>query len=97
MDEELNIRINPEKSRVETYVDGRLAKIDYGLSPGKIIYIHTEVPPELSGRGIASQLAYFALEYAREAGLKVVPECRFIKSYLKRHPEYQDLVSKEEI
>jgi predicted GNAT family acetyltransferase len=93
MEKNLDIRVNPDKSRIETYVDGKLAKIDYSLSPGKIIYIHTEVPAELEGRGIAGQLAHFALEYAREEKLQVVPICRYVQSYLKRHPEYQDLVN----
>jgi uncharacterized protein len=29
---------------------------------------------------------------ARSRGLKVVPRCSFVAGYLRRHPEYQDLV-----
>jgi predicted GNAT family acetyltransferase len=54
--------------------------------------IHTEVPEPLSGRGIASRLAHAALVYARENGLRVIPTCPFVRSYLERHPEFQELV-----
>jgi len=88
------IRNNPEQQRIETEVDGHLAKIAYRLAENKIIFTHTEVPPELEGRGIASQMAKFALEYAKQAGLQVVPLCPFVYSYIQRHPEYQELVVK---
>ena len=44
------------------------------------------------GQGIAEELAKFALNYARESNLKVIPSCRFVNAYIKRHQEYQDLV-----
>ena len=61
-------------------------------APGLIIYTHTEVPDALEGRGIGSKLARTVLDYARAAHLAVVPSCPFIRAYIARHPEYQDLV-----
>lgn len=55
-------------------------------------YHHTFVPPALRGGGIASQLAEYALQYARANGLKVRPTCPFVARYLQRHPEFQALV-----
>jgi predicted GNAT family acetyltransferase len=52
------------------------------------------VPSELEGKGIASKMAKFALEQIKEEGLKLVPLCPFIASYLKRHTEYKDLLAK---
>jgi predicted GNAT family acetyltransferase len=89
---EYAILVNSEQSRIETVIDGRLSKIDFQLNGGKIIYYHTEVPPELGGRGIASSMARFALEYAREQRLGVVPLCPFVAAYIERHPDYQSLV-----
>lgn len=86
------IRDNPEASRIETIVDGRRAQISYRLAEGVITYHHTYVPAELEGRGIGSRLVKFALEMARQRGLKVVATCSFVRSYLKRHPEYQDVL-----
>ena len=42
----------------------------------------------------AAALAKASLAYARENSLEVVPLCPFVRSYIERKPEYQDLVSK---
>jgi predicted GNAT family acetyltransferase len=47
----------------------------------------------LRGRGIAQLLAHAGLEYAKTHRLEVVPVCPFVKSYLEKHPEYQELVA----
>jgi len=91
--EALTIINNPAENRFETSIDGQLAKVEYRLmGDRKIALVHTEVPDELSGRGIAGQLAKFSLEYAHERGLSVLPYCPYIAAYLKRHPEYLDVV-----
>ena len=90
---DLIIRENPEKHRFEVDLgDGSLAIADYKLHPGKIIFIHTFVPPAHEGQGIGSALIRFALHAARERGLEVVPVCPFFAAYIKRHPEEQDLL-----
>lgn len=86
------VRDNPEKHQFEMIVDGHTALAAYRLTPGTITFTHTEVPKELGGRGIGSQLAKAALDQARERGLKVVPLCPFIKAYIEKHAEYQDLL-----
>ncbi|WP_291910399.1 GNAT family N-acetyltransferase [Chitinophaga sp. CB10] len=89
---EYNIIQNKEKHRFETTVDGHTGFIIYQTYPGGIAYVHTEVPPELEGRGIASALAKYVLEYARANNLKVKPLCPYVHAYMKRHPEYNDLL-----
>ncbi|HEY9257280.1 GNAT family N-acetyltransferase [Chitinophaga sp.] len=89
---ELTIQNNTTKHQFETVVDGHTALIAYTLFPGGIAYIHTEVPPELEGKGIAGQMAKYVLEYARENHLKVKPYCPYVNAYMKRHPEYNDLL-----
>lgn len=84
---------NPAKSRYETLVDGYLGMIEYELAGDTIALTHTEVDPELEGRGVAKALAKFALEDARRRGLRVVPDCPFVAAYIKRHPEYAALVA----
>lgn len=64
----------------------------YAESPGRIRLIHTEVPERLEGQGCATELAKFALDYARERHLRVDPICPFVVAYLKRHPEYTPIV-----
>ncbi|MFB6457910.1 GNAT family N-acetyltransferase [Chitinophaga sp. Hz27] len=89
---ELTITKNEEKHRFETTVEGHIGFIQYVESPGVIAYVHTEVPPELEGRGIAAQLAKYVLDYAREHHLRVKPLCPYVHAYMKRHPEYNDLL-----
>lgn len=90
----LNITHNESEQQFEVNVDGHVALAAYDIEDddGTIVFTHTEVPPELSGRGIANQLAKSALEYARTQKLKVKPQCAFIASYIKRHDEYGDLL-----
>ena len=70
------VRDNPALSRFELDHDGRTAVAYYQLAPGVITLRHTEVPPEMSGHGIGSQLVRGALEAARARSLKVVPNAR---------------------
>ena len=86
---------NEERNRFEVLIAGHLAVIDYRRRGNEIIYTHTGVPDELGGQGIASKMAKTALEYARAESLYVVPQCPFIRAYIRRHPEYKDLVSKD--
>jgi predicted GNAT family acetyltransferase len=86
------IRNNTRLHRFELDADGHTAVSYYKLAPGAITFTHTEVPKELSGRGIGSQLARGALEAARAQGLKVVAKCPFIAAYIAKHPEYRDLL-----
>ncbi|WP_371865854.1 GNAT family N-acetyltransferase [Dictyobacter kobayashii] len=58
-----------------------------------MVYLHTEVPPELEHHGLGSKLAQAALEEARTSHLSIVPECPFVAEYIQHHPEYQSLVA----
>ena len=90
---DLTVTNNTAENRFETTVDGYLSKIDYRrYGDDKIAYVHTEVPPELEGRGIASKMVRVALQYVRDHQLKLMPLCPFVKSYLQRHrDEWNDL------
>ena len=87
-----DIRHNEKESQFETVVDGKTAYAAYDLEePNRIVFTHTIVPEELSGRGIANQLVKTGLAHAREKKLTVVPQCSFVAAFIKRHPEYEDL------
>lgn len=87
-----DIRHNEAASQFETDVEGQTAYAAYDLEgSNRIVFTHTIVPDELSGRGIAGQLVKTALEHAREKKLTVVPQCAYVAAYIKRHPEYEDL------
>ena len=57
----------------------------------------TLVPEQYEGKGIAGALAKFALEYARSKNLKLIVYCPYVKMYMKRHPEYNDLLEENDI
>jgi predicted GNAT family acetyltransferase len=90
---EVTVTHNEEAQRFEASIGGLRAFINYGRSPGRIVFVHTEVPPPFEGHGLAGKLAGAALEFARVHHLRVVPLCPFISSFIGKHPEYQDLVS----
>jgi len=85
---------NEKESRFEWELEGHLAVLEYEFEDGVMALVHTGVPQALQGRGIAGQLAKFALEYAREHHLQVIPYCPYVKVYLERHPEYMDVVKR---
>jgi len=87
-----DVRKNEAQHRFELDVEGHLALAYYQLTPGVITFTHTEVPQELSGRGVGSRLAKGALDAVRALGLKVVPKCPFIAGYMAKHPEFNDLL-----
>jgi uncharacterized protein len=90
------VRDNPEQGRFEVFDDGELAgHSEYHLVEGAIAFDHTEVDRRFEGRGLGSTLARAELEEARRRGLEVLPYCPFVRSYLKRHREYVDLVPAE--
>ena len=54
-------------------------------------------PRSSKGRGVGSKLIRGALDAARDRGLKVVPQCPFVKAYIERHAEYRDLLGLAQI
>jgi predicted GNAT family acetyltransferase len=79
--------------RYEVHRNGELAGfLDYVVKRGRLALVHTETLPAHAGSGVAGAVARFALEDARARGLRVIPICPFVRSYLERHPEYADLV-----
>jgi predicted GNAT family acetyltransferase len=86
------VRNNASLGRYELDVEGHTAVAYYQRSADVVTFTHTEVPQELSGRGIGSRLARGALDAVRAEGLKVVAKCPFMAAYIAKHPEYADLV-----
>ena len=78
--------------RFELERDGHVAFLDYTLSGDVLGLVHTEVPEPLRSQGLASELAKTALEWARANHKKVDVICPTVAAYLKKHPEYSDLL-----
>ena len=83
---------NKAEHRYELMVESHLAATYYTLADGVITFVHTEVPPELGGKGVGSRLVKGALDQVRAAGLKVIAQCPFVKGYIDKHADYADLL-----
>jgi hypothetical protein len=86
------VRDNKALSRFELDVEGGVAFANYRITPAAVIITHTETPNALRGRGIASKLVEGALALIRADGRKVIGACGFVVDYLRKHPEYADMV-----
>jgi uncharacterized protein len=83
---------NEGATRFEMRMPEGLCIAQYRLVDGVMWLTHTEVPPAIEGRGHAAQLVRAALDHARTHGLKVQPACSYVRAYMRRHPESQDLL-----
>lgn len=93
---EVHLADQPDAHRFELKVGGQLAGYsEYNVLKDALLFTHTEILPAFEGHGYGSQLARFALDAARQRGIGVIPVCQFIAGFLRRHPEYQDLVTPE--
>lgn len=88
----LNIAHDPAARRFAVQVEGHQAELLYRRDDRRLTIDHTGVPQAIGGRGIAGELVKAVLEYARSEGLRVLPACSYAAAYVRRHPEYADLV-----
>jgi len=87
------VKDNPAEHRFEMEVEGHTAFSVYTRMAGVTTFLHTEVPPALGGKGVGSALVKGALDLVRARGDKVASRCAFTTAFLKKHPEYQDLLA----
>ncbi|CAD5215362.1 unnamed protein product [Bursaphelenchus okinawaensis] len=106
-----SLRVNHCKKSLKFFLDlaqGNQATLEYRqLKPNVIDIYHTQVPPELKGKGITAQLCKEAFSFAKDNKLKVVTSCptalkyveskateaerKIVVSQLKDKKDYQDL------
>lgn len=87
------VRHDEKRRRFELEEDGATGFLTYARRGGTIVFTHTVVPRELEGRGIGSRIVEAGLAFARSEGLKVEPQCSFVRAYIDRHGEAQDLLA----
>jgi uncharacterized protein len=82
-----------ERYRYEIITDDQLAGFTaYVDRDGQRIFYHTEIGETFGGRGLGRTLVSRALADACDAGMRVVPVCRFVKKYLENHHGTADIV-----
>lgn len=85
---------NTAAKQYELVVEGKKPRIKYIAVKDKIYLTHTEVPKELEGKGLASKMVLMVLEDIKSRNLTLIPMCPFVAMYIKRHPEWRELVLK---
>ncbi|MEO8151052.1 MAG: GNAT family N-acetyltransferase [Bacteroidia bacterium] len=85
---------NKNNRQFEIRVGDLVAKIPYNFKDDMIALFHTEVPDEWRRKGIATRLTGYALNYAKDNDLKILPYCPFIAKYIKEHPEWKPHVKR---
>ena len=73
-------------------LDGKRAELDYRPAGTAVAFVHTGVPREFEGRGIAGQLVNAGLAWASTKYATVVPQCSYVLAYIRRHPEWTSLL-----
>ena len=90
---EVEFRANRQRHRFEARVDGAVAGVlGYRSAGDAVVLTHTEVDDAYEGQGVGSRLVRATLDELAGRGVAVLPECPFVQSYLRRHPELVELV-----
>ena len=93
MTEDYELKDDVHRQQYEFRIGNYTPKIEYIKSiNGEIYLTHTEVPRELEGKGIGSQLVEKTLQDIERQGLRLVPLCPFVAAYIKKHPEWRRIV-----
>lgn len=88
----LTVLHDPQHQRFTAQRDGGLCLLEYRRLGDTLHITHTEVPPALQGRGLAAELVAAMLAEVRAQGWRVRPVCSYVRAYMRRHPETQDLL-----
>lgn len=92
----MSIEVNTGENRYDIIVDGKPAGfLETSSQPGTVLFTHTEISPEFSGQGLAGKLVGTALEDVRAQGKSVLPYCSYVRSFIAKHREYEDLVPED--
>jgi predicted GNAT family acetyltransferase len=86
----MSVTHNTARNRYEMPTEHGLAVAEYRQQGDRLIFTHTEVPPQDEGKGFAAKVVGAALEDTHRRGLKIVPACSYVVAYVRRHPEFDD-------
>lgn len=89
---DLAIQHDRAARRFQTVVDGHRCVLDYELSGNRMSIVHTGVPPQVGGRGIAARLTENAITAARALDWKVAPLCSYARVWFERNPDQRDVL-----
>ncbi|MGO1165398.1 MAG: GNAT family N-acetyltransferase [Janibacter sp.] len=80
--------------RFEITADGAVAGFAQFLDRGeRRVFFHTEIGEEFGGQGLAGVVVEEAVAATRAEGKTVVPVCPYVKKWLGKHPDNDDIVA----
>ncbi len=94
--ENFTVTNNKKENKFEVQCEGITGFLQYEIKNSVLFLLHTEVPEEIGGKGVANALAAYAFKYAADQKMKVVIYCAFIDTYVKRHPDLKKMVTEKE-
>ncbi len=89
---DFEIKQDAVQNKFSAIVDGYESIVEYTLKDNVIDLYRTFTPHELRGKGIAGKMVKYALEYAKENNLKVIPSCSYVSGYIERHDNFKELL-----
>ncbi|MGH7542467.1 MAG: GNAT family N-acetyltransferase [Gemmatimonadota bacterium] len=93
----IQVQHDTDRQRFVAERNGKEANLQYRqASEGKLDYQSTFVPEEYREQGIGERIVMEALDFARKNGYEVIPSCPFVRHVLEEHPEYDDVVAREQ-
>lgn len=91
---DVEVRDVPSAGRYEIRRDGEVVGFaSYREIDGRVVVPHVEVDPTHGGQGLGGRLVRGMLDDLRQKGRTVSPMCTFASGWIRRHPEYHDLVA----
>jgi hypothetical protein len=88
----MDVKVQQDENARKFYaeVDGHEAVVEYVKMGDAYNLLHTYVPEELRGQGVADRLVQGTLEEIKRQGAYFLPSCAFVQTFLKRHPGYRE-------
>jgi predicted GNAT family acetyltransferase len=87
------IEIADGRSKYTLKLDGsRVGVSRYRDAGNRRVFLHTEIEPDYSGQGLATQLIEWALTDVRAKGMHIVAQCPMVVHYLETHHQFDDIV-----
>ena len=92
---DVQVRDAPDEHEFQAVSDGVVIGFSvYDTLGSSVVFTHTEIDPRFEGKGVGSTLVKTALDQVRASGRDVVALCPYVKGWIARHPDYQDLLHK---
>jgi predicted GNAT family acetyltransferase len=82
---------NKVEHQFELYIENQKSIVQYEIKGNRFVLLHTEVPENLQGKGLAKILVEKTLQTIDSYGMKIIPVCPYIVSYLKKNSAWNHL------